>query len=225
MAFKRIEIVVARYNEDLAWTHEAPFNRFKYTVYNKGVNDQFEKKYVSKIIPLENVGRCDHTYLYHIVHNFHTLAPITVFFPGSINHPVKKKSAIRILNAILFRKRAIFLGTRTHNLKSHFHSFKLDEWQCTDPKNAELNSEKKLLPAIIRPYGAWYKFHFGNTIVKYWCIHGIFSIHKMDIIKHRIERYQRLLAGVERHSNPEVGHYIERSWAAIFHPLLFTKVI
>jgi len=225
MALKRIEIVVARYNEDLAWTNETPFNRFKYTVYNKGVNDSFEKKNVTKIIPLENVGRCDHTYLYHIVHNFGNLAPITVFFPGSINNPAKKKSAIRILNAILLHRRAIFLGTRTYNLRSHFNSFKLDEWQCTDPKNAALNSEKKLLPAIIRPYGAWYKFHFGNIIVKNWCIHGIFSIHKMDIIKHRIERYQRLLAGVERHSNPEVGHYIERSWAAIFHPLLFTKVI
>ena len=30
---------------------------------------------------------------------------------------------------------------------------------------------------------------------------------------------------INNHSNPEVGHYIERSWAAIFHPFLFTKII
>jgi len=42
----KIEIVVARYNEDLSWTNEFPFNKFNYTVYNKGNNDNFEKKYV-----------------------------------------------------------------------------------------------------------------------------------------------------------------------------------
>ena len=52
-----------------------------------------------------------------------------------------------------------------------------------------------------------------------------FAIHKLDIIKHPISRYQNLLAGVERHSNPEVGHYFERSWCAVFHPLKNTNVI
>lgn len=225
MTFKDIEIIVARYNEDLEWMNEPPFNNFNYTVYNKGVNDLFQKKNVTKIIQLPNVGRCDHTYLYHIVHNFHNLSPITIFFVGSINNRIKKKNAIKLLNAILFYKRAVFIGNKTYNLRTHFNSFKLDQWKCTDSKNAELNPETKLLPAIIRPYGAWYQFHFGNTIVKNWCVYGIFSMHKMDIIKHDIERYKKLLAGLERHSNPEVGHYIERSWAAIFHPLLFTKVI
>lgn len=225
MTSKNIEIVVARYNEDLSWMNEQPFCKFKYTVYNKGINDDFEKKHVINIINLPNVGRCDHTYLYHIVHNFHNLAPITVFFPGSLNNPIKKRNAIKILNGILHYRRAIFFGYRTYNLRAHFNNFRLNEWKCTDPKNAVLNPERKLLPAVIRPYGLWYKFHFGNSIVKYWCIHGIFSMHRRDITKHNIERYKRLLAGVERHSNPEVGHYIERSWAAIFHPLLFTKVI
>jgi len=27
------------------------------------------------------------------------------------------------------------------------------------------------------------------------------------------------------HSNPEVGHYIERSWGAIFYPLIHTVKI
>ena len=54
---------------------------------------------------------------------------------------------------------------------------------------------------------------------------GVFSIHKFDIIKHPISRYEKLLAAVERHSNPEVGHYIERAWGAIFYPILFTKII
>jgi hypothetical protein len=35
-----VEIIVSRYNEDLSWTQEAPFNLFHYTVYNKGTNDK-----------------------------------------------------------------------------------------------------------------------------------------------------------------------------------------
>lgn len=222
---KYVSIIVSRYNENLDWMNEKPFNRFKYIVYNKGINDNFEKKYVSKVINLPNVGRCDHTYLYHIVNNFNNLNIINVFFPGSLNNEYKKANAIKILYNILKNKTAIFLGTYSHNIKTQFNSFTLNSWCCTDESNRLLNNETELLPAIIRPYGKWFNYHFGNILVKYWCIHGIFSIHKLDILKHDIIRYKKLLAAVERHSNPEVGHYIERSWAAIFHPLLFTKII
>jgi hypothetical protein len=221
-----IEIVVARYNENLIWTKEYPFNRFKYTVYNKGVNDDFEKSNIKKIINLPNVGRCDHTYLYHVVHNYSNLVPITVFFPGSIGeNQDKKEKGCKILLNILKYKTAIFLCTHSDNIKHQFKNFTLDKWCCTDKTNAELNSESDLLPAIIRPYGRWYDYHFGNIVVKNWCIHGIFSIHKLDITQHNIRRYIKLLNAVARHSNPEVGHYIERSWCAIFHPLVYTKVI
>ena len=78
---------------------------------------------------------------------------------------------------------------------------------------------------MLRPYGKWYKHFFGNTIVQKYCFMGIFSINKLDVIKHDITRYQQLLNAVSSHSNPEVGHYIERSWAAIFHPLVATKFV
>lgn len=221
-----MQIVIARYNEKLEWLNEFPFNQFRYIVYNKGENDDFIKTNVISIINLPNVGRCDHTYIYHIVNNFDSLSPITVFLPGSIDGmESKKKNAKRILENIARFKTAIFLGTFSNNVKEYFDNFTLDEWSCTNSNNYSLNPENKLCPAIIRPFGKWFNFHFGNITVKYWCIYGIFSVHKFDIIKHPIERYQKLLAGVERHSNPEVGHYIERSWAAIFHPLSFTKVI
>jgi hypothetical protein len=225
MLYKNITIIVSRYNEDLSWINEYPFNEFKYIVYNKGINDDFLKKNVIKVINLPNVGRCDHTYLYHIVNNYNNLSKINIFFPGSVNMNGKKENAIKILNSIKLCHRAVFLGTLSNNIKNNFYNFTLNEWSCINSANRELNSESKLLPALIRPYGKWFNYHFGNIHVKHWCIHGIFSIHKLDILKHNINRYKKLLAGVERHSNPEVGHYIERSWAAIFHPLLFTKVI
>ena len=221
-----IQIIISRYNETLDWTLEFPFNLFKYVVYNKGTNQNFIKDNVNKIIDLPNVGRCDHTYLYHIVTNYNQLAEITVFLPGSIGSMEhKKNNAIKILKNILKYKTAIFLGTYTNSVKNTFNDFVLTNWTCSDPINKSLNPEDKLCPAIIRPFGSWFKYHFGNINVQYYCIHGIFSIHKFDIIKHPISRYQQLLAGVEIHSNPEVGHYIERAYAAIFHPFVFTKII
>ena len=79
-----IELVISRYNETLAWTQVPPFNQFRYTVYNKGPNDVFEKSRVDKVIPLENVGNECHTYLSHILLNYNSLKPITVFLPGSL---------------------------------------------------------------------------------------------------------------------------------------------
>jgi hypothetical protein len=224
---KYIQIIVSRYNETLDWTLEYPFNLFKYVVYNKGPNQNFFKENVNQIINLANVGRCDHTYLYHIVTNYNDLATITVFFPGSIGSIANKKiKAIKILKNILIYKNAIFLGTRLPNdVKTTFNNFVLNSWVCSDPINSNLNPEKKLFPATIRPFGKWFTFHFGNIKVKYYCMQGILSIHKNDIIKYPISRYQQLLAAAGMHSNPEVGHYIERSWGAIFYPLIFTKII
>ena len=223
---KYVEIVVSRYNENLNWILEYPFNQFQYIIYNKGINQDFVKNNVTKIINLPNVGRCDHTYIYHIVNNFNNLATITVFFPGSINSVEHKKiNAINILENIQKYKTAIFLGNYSDNVKETFNNLVLNEWRCTDPKNKILNPEIKLCPAIIRPFGKWFQYHFGNIVVNYWCSCGIFSINKLDIIKHSIGRYNKLLSGLERHSNPEVVHYVERAWAAIFHPLLFTKII
>lgn len=220
-----VKIIVARYNEDLSWMKEKPFNLFRYVVYNKGVNDNFEKCNVDKIVNLPNVGRCDHTYLYHIVNNYNSLNDINVFFPGCLNVSFKKEKAKKILYSIINLRKAVFYGTFTASIKKEFLNFTLDNWTSTDDMNKSLNPESITYPAKLRPYGKWYNYMFGNIKVNRYCIHGIFSIDKLDILKHDISRYIKLLNAVSVHSNPEVGHYIERSWAAIFHPLVFTKII
>jgi hypothetical protein len=223
--FSFIEIIVARYNEDLNWTNEYPFNQFKYSIYNKGPNDNFTKPSLYRVFQLPNVGRCDHTYLYHIVNNYANLAPITIFLPGSIQISYKKQIAIKLINHILNYKNAVFLGFEADSIQKHFGNFTLDNWSASDPNNLINNTDSKLYKANLRPYGKWYNYFFGNTIVKKHCYMGIFSMSKLDIIKHDITRYTQLLNAVSAHSNPEVGHYIERSWGAIFHPLIATKFV
>jgi len=227
MNYDNIDIIVSRYNEDLAWTLEEPFNEFKYIVYNKGDNENFEKKNIKDIITLENLGRCDHTYLYHIVTNYDNLNNVLVFFPGSLNLGIKKEIAIDLLNRIKNNNgnAAIFVGRMLQNgLLDEFKHFQLENWASTDQNNIIKNKESYLSPANIRPFGKWFLHNFGNIKVFFSNYYGIFSLDKKDIIQHRKYRYEKLVKQLEVGSNPEVGHYTERSWAAIFHPLKYTKI-
>lgn len=70
---KKMEIVIARYNEDLTWIEPYLSNT---TIYNKGLD------YIDNSIKIPNVGRESHTYLYHIINNYDNLADRTIFFQG-----------------------------------------------------------------------------------------------------------------------------------------------
>lgn len=224
---KKINVIISRYNEDLEWIDEYPFNQFQYIVYNKGINENFCKNNIKQIINIPNVGRCDHTYLYHIINNYDNLSDILVFFPGSLNIECKKQKAIKILNYIILNeyKNAYFLGNYQNDVFETFKDFKLDNWKSTDLKNLKINSESQLQLCRIRPYGKWYRYFFGNTKAKWNTYLGIFSIDKRDVIQHLKIRYEILLNTVSNSSNPEAGHYIERSWGAIFYPMIHTKKI
>jgi hypothetical protein len=219
-----VKIVVARYNESLNWLKEFPFNNFEYIVYNKGDDENFIKDNVIKIINIPNVGRCDHTYLYYIIENYDELSNITVFLPGSLNIPYKKEKATKILNYIINYgyKNAYFIGSYVESLQYHFKDFKLDSWKCSSEENYSKNSESELIKCKIRPYYNWYKYFFNNTESHWFTYGGVFSIDKRDILQHPIYRYIHLLYTVNQYSNPEASHYIERSWAAIFFPFLYT---
>jgi hypothetical protein len=222
-----IEIVVARYNENLDWITEAPFNKYDITVYNKGPNSDFTKpSNIKRVVPLENVGRCDHTYLYHIVNNYDNLAEITVFLPGSCNMQMKKEKSTRLLENIEKSGNAVFLSDANYeNIKTELYDFILDEWISSDESNKSVNSEKMLDKSEIRPYGKWYESNFGDSIVKHVTYLGIYSISKQDILQHPLDYYKKLMVQLEMSSKPEVGHYIERSWAAIFHPMTNTLIV
>jgi len=75
----KVEVVVARFREDPSWTSKYASPNVSFTIYNKGpaLIEQV------RAVPLPNVGRESHTYLWHIVQNYDKLAPWTVFTQGS----------------------------------------------------------------------------------------------------------------------------------------------
>jgi len=70
-----IELVIARYNEDISWLNK--IKNKKITIYNKGKDDINKES-----IKLPNIGRESHTYLTHIIRNYNNLADITIFSQG-----------------------------------------------------------------------------------------------------------------------------------------------
>lgn len=222
---KNVEIIIARYNEDLKWTLEAPFNQYKYIVYNKGDNENFEKANVKEIITLPNVGKCDHTYLYHVINSYNNLSDIVVFFPGSLDLKYKRKIAVKLLNEISLRDNAIFISLNQYDIKKLHYNFKLSHWKTAHKKNISKNGESLLKKSTIRPFGLWFENMFGDLKINCLIYYGIFSIDKNDILQHPVSRYEVLIKDLSDHSNPEVGHYLERSWCAVFHPLKNTYVI
>ena len=223
---KNVEIVVSRYNENLEWLNYYPFNQFQYTVYNKGINENFNKKNVTKIITLPNVGVCDHTYLYHIVSNYdeNTLKPITIFLPGSVNMPNKINKAISILTKVLLKQSAFLIGEYTENVFHFFKNFMIEHYITGNSENFNLNNGSELIKSNIRPFGNWYRYNFGAINVRYYTMNGIFSLNKKDIMKYKKFRYEKILNQLSIASNLEMAHYMERSWSTICYPLLHTKV-
>ncbi len=229
---KSIEIIVSRYNEKLEWTNLYPFNKYKYTVYNKGPNNDFNMSYVNKVIDLPNVGRESHTYLTHIINNYDNLSDINVFLPGSIDttHKIFKKKlfAQKLLEYVNKYNNAIFLSFKNikdNDITKEFKGFNVSAYRSTTIENQKINNEHTIRKSLIRPYEKWFYTQFGNIKVPYVIHYGIFSVSKEDILQKPKSYYENLVKLVSDHSNPEDGHYFEKSWGAVFYPFKHTKIL
>jgi len=217
-------IVVSRYNENLEWLKEYPFNLYPVIIYNKGTNDNFYKPdKLIKIINIENVGRESHTYLYHIIHNYDNLHDISVFLPGSTNMDYRLGRCQHLILNIEKQNKAVFLCTHT-NMNS-LNDFQLDHWQSCSPENSSINPENKLKESSIRPFGKWFNAMFGDIKINYISWNGLFSVSKLDVLQHSKAYYERLISEVSDNSDPETGHYFERSWEAVFYPMNHTNIM
>lgn len=92
-----LDVVVARYKEDISWTSQINHNII---IYNKYYHNEEN--------PLNNVGREANTYLYHIINNYNNLSDYTAFLQGSpIDHC---KDIIDLLNSFNSTEHPIYFG-------------------------------------------------------------------------------------------------------------------
>jgi len=80
MTARTIDLVVARYQEDLQWLRRVP-RHVRVWVYNKGPEVDVHRPQ-AVLASLANVGREAHTYLHHIAAHYDAWADLTVFVQG-----------------------------------------------------------------------------------------------------------------------------------------------
>jgi hypothetical protein len=218
---KDIQIVIARFKEDLDFLKDDTIHDFDVIIYNKGppITDPFVLNNY-KIIDLENVGKIDHTILYHIIQNYNHLHDTTVFIPASIFHMDNKLHQLNMIMNTLNNDKdsnsALISYKMNQPVIKELYDFKLDEWKSSSQSNWDPKVDNEMLPSPIRPFGEWYKKMFGDKQVDEIFMYGIFAVSKEQIRNNPIEKYKELISFVDSHPNPEVGHYLERSWTTLF---------
>jgi hypothetical protein len=226
--FEDRTLIISRYDEKLEWLENEPFSNYPYIVCNKGPDSSYLKtENFKKEIKINNVGKVAHTYLYYIIKDYNKLSKINIFLPNLLDGPDKYNRAKRLLEEIDNKNKAdkdkkntsFFLYDYTFpNMKDAFYDYQLDDKLALPGTVAS----KKIELSKIRPFGRWYERYFGEIKTKYYCMHGIFSVSKDDIIIKPKSYYEQLIKEVET-ANPEQEYYFQRSWEAIFYPLKTTQ--
>lgn len=210
-----IDMVIARYNEPLDWLNEINTDNINVICYNKNEQEFYHPK-VDKVINLPNIGKCDHTFLYHIINNYNCLSDMTIFTVGSCDMSYKWAQFLSIFyNAKMYNK-STFWTVKYSDVKKDLYDFKIEKYQTSYTNNISKNQENNTQLCSIRPFGKWYENKFGNLIVTEVNYKAMFAVNKNDIRNRPKEFYEDLIEDVMT-SNPECGHFIERSWLAIFN--------
>lgn len=214
-----IDIIIAQYNENIDFLKDKPFSEHNIICYNKGPKTPKCPSCV-KIETLPNVGKCDHTYLYHIIQNYNNLADITIFLPGScLMNYTKKNKTYKVIEYAKKNKNSVFIGASYNDVYKDLYGFKLDKHLTANTENQKLNNNRSLKSCEIRPFGKWYNSLFGNlrtTMVDYT---SIFAVSREHILQHPKSYYEKIISYIDDDISPECGHYIERAWVAIFSPV------
>lgn len=217
-----VEVVIARFAEDIDWV--PPFLSAspalqcatRVSVFNKGPHGVCVPNSAShewSVSCLPNVGREGHTYLHWILANYGHFPDVVAFLPASLpNKKVNPASCVP-----LFYMRFCYSWSSIEN-------FSLDEYSASDPKNRACNGESVLQLCPHRPFRAWFQNVFNKSFEghdQFLGSHGgAFVVYGKQIMQHPKSLYERLLSLMDGHSNPEAGHYLERSWRYLFEGAL-----
>lgn len=181
-----LQIVVARYTENVEWAKQFP----NVLIYNKG--EALGEPYNE--ILLKNVGREGHTFYKHICDNYDSLEEYTMFLQGDpYDHKRDIEDIIKKFPEYVKNKNIDFclLSDRLLDCNNYMHG-PVDE------------VHEKLFGH--RNFSKRYNFGAG----------GQFIVSKNRILKRPKEFYQKIVDLLKKHVNPYEGYAIERLHPLIF---------
>jgi hypothetical protein len=172
-------------------------------VYNKG-GDRVETMDKHSCLDLDNIGRESHTYLTYIIDNYDTLPDVVFFTQGSPDHTGE-------------------------NSLEYFTNIKGDcseNYHVTKGPYYDFNENGHLDWNTLKPYELnffdWFSKYISDDVDPRgditWWMGATFSVKREKILTRPKEYYEELLEQFPKdHSNPEVGHFFERSWYYMFN--------
>ncbi len=187
-----IQLIVARYNEDLAWLNNIP-PQITPRVYDKSPNGN-----------LPNVGREAHTYLHHICENYDNLADFTIFAQGKpFDHAFDFHKTLRALTAATpdksgFRWLGHIIDTDDENGARLFATWS----KSKGDERLDMNGFHRALFGIDGP--ATYTFVLGAQFIA-----------SRDLIRLRSLAFWRNALQISI-DFPDAAHCFERNWDRVF---------
>lgn len=206
-AAPEIEVVVARYREDTAWTHDLGLPCLVY-----------DKSGQPGPLALPNVGRETHTYLTHIVRRYETLAQHTVFVQADPFDHMGPDA-----NPASFRER-ILQNVRLGVKFTGFAWYKLKCDRLGRPHALADPQKAGKWPGYGKdiPVGEVYEALFRGPAPETFLTQapaGLLFVARQRILARPEAFYRKALALVE--ADPEdarnTGHAFERLWPVIFN--------
>jgi hypothetical protein len=188
-----IDVIVARYKEDLMWTKTVQPGK-RILVYNKcGIMCN----------SLPNVGREAHTYLHHILHEYRTLPDWTFFTQGDPNAHLPRTRIQTVLNGFPDNRLRSVLMLEGGPI------FFVDEPVRpleADPQNEDAQNDVR---------GLWdelFKSPFPEDIL--FAPAAIFAIHKSNLYTRSMAFYHHAMNAAAR--RPRGPWEFERLWAYLW---------
>ena len=195
--------------ENLEWLKK--YQDFKIIIYNKG--QKLKKNRLFNIIDLENVGRESHTWLYHIVKNYHDLNDINIFLQGRIDD--LNCMAYSDPNKYITNTNRYGFAASRYGLLGPLH------WDWNVGVDKDIRYKKKWFNSEISRSKIGFR-NFAKSLFPQIPLFvatsysGCFAVKKEAILQHDFSFYKDLLDILGKHKNPIEGHYMERLWCYIF---------
>jgi len=223
----KVACIITRYNETIDWIEYIQSKVDVFYIYNKGPNDNLFKNEITdelklklKIQKLPNIGRIDHTIVYHILTNWDSLEETFISLPGSILMTYAKGSYLTGIQKridIYKERYRGFFAPRFSKVGSNFN-YSIENYQAEGICN---RNDNPFVRSEYPDFQTWKKALIDSRPMRYVGMRGMFIVHR-DNIKHiNKEIYENLLTSVSVGDNIENGHFAERIWAHLFRQYSF----
>jgi len=198
----------------------------------------------SVVKPLPNVGRCDHTYLYHIMKNYRHLPPLLVFVKDtdSIHQAAMARPAREFMHSALrsgfacgqwpdewysiWHESAALLRLSKSDYNSTWTQARYGPLGAGGSRRSTFKSRSQNFGVWVQRLEAeleWLNVHRRSlTTARLWpvCYGAVFAATRAAISNVPYEVWHALESKLKRGDNIEESHFMERLWAVLLSPRL-----